>query len=70
MLWDRQRQSLKDSAVLAKIRELAANHHRDVLLILNRELTAPPFPVFKLAQFTDSIVPAEKYYLYLFQCGR
>ncbi len=70
VVWDRQRQSLKDSEVLAKTRELAANRRRDVLLILNRELAAPAFPVFKVQQFTDSIVPAERYYLYLVKSGR
>jgi hypothetical protein len=66
---DQKRKSLKDSEILEKTRELAIQHQRDVLLIMNRELEAPENQVIKVQQFTDSIVPAEKYYLYLVKYG-
>jgi hypothetical protein len=69
MISDRKRQSLKDSEILKKTRQLAARHHREVLLIMNRELADPAHQAVKLAQFTDSMVPAEKYYLYLVRAG-
>jgi len=66
---DQKRKSLKDSEILEKTRQLAANHQREVLLIMNRELQDPANQAVKLAQFTDSMVPAEKYYLYLVRSG-
>ena len=69
VIWDNQRKSLKDAEILEKVRELAANHQRKVLLIMNRELKDPANQAVKLTQFTDSMVPAEKYYLYLVRSG-
>jgi len=36
---------------------------------MNRELKDPANQAVKLTQFTDSMVPAEKYYLYLVRSG-
>jgi hypothetical protein len=66
---DQKRKSLKDSEILEKTRQLAANQQREVLLIMNRELADPAHQAVKLAQFTDSMVPAERYYLYLVRSG-
>jgi len=69
VIWDRKRKNLKDSAILEKTRQLAANHQGEVLLIMNRELKDPANQAVKLTQFTDSMVPTEKYYLYLVRSG-
>ena len=66
---DQKRKSLNDAEILAKTRELALKYQRDVLLIMNREMAVPGNPVVPVRQFTDSIVPAERYYLYLVKYG-
>jgi len=70
LILDKQRKRLDDEEILAQARELAARNGREVLLIMNREIPAPPPRVVQVRQFTDSIVPEEKFYLYLVKYGK
>jgi hypothetical protein len=65
VVWDQQRKGLEVMEALQRARQLAARQRREVLLILNREIKTPEPDIVRLKQFTQSIVAAEAYYLYL-----
>lgn len=56
---------LEPGELLAQAGELSRGYSQEVLLLLSQELPPGRFPVIPLKKFTNSLVPAENYYLYL-----
>jgi hypothetical protein len=66
IVWNQKRKTdLEPEELLAQARALSGQRCQDVLLLLNHELPPGRFPVIPIHKFTDSLVPAENYYLYL-----
>lgn len=65
VIWDQKRKRLDNNQVLKVAQELAADNTKEVLLILNRDLGLSDPGVTLLKKFSESIIPAENYYLYL-----
>jgi hypothetical protein len=64
VIWDQHRKNLEVPEAVQRAREFSARRREDVLLVLNRELKMPGAGIAPVRQFTRSIVPAEKFYLY------
>ena len=69
IIWDSKRKKVSPHELLEKVRELIAQRKRAILLVLNHRLGVrrDDLSVFELSEFTRSIVPDEKYYVYLAQ---
>ena len=67
ILWNNNRGDRSALEIIKKAQELTAKRKEDVLLIMNYELdiSSALNPIVKIKEFKKSIVPNEKYYLYL-----
>jgi len=67
VLWNNERGDRSANEILEKARELSLQRKEGILLIMNYKLdiSSAAYPVRKIKEFKKSIVPNEKYYLYL-----
>ncbi len=67
ILWNNNRGDHSALEIIKKAQELTAKGKEDILLIMNYELDISSVlnPIVKIKEFKKSIVPNEKYYLYL-----
>ena len=67
IIWNNKRGNHSAYEILKKAQELTLQRKEDILLIMNYELdiSSALNPIVKIKEFKKSIVPNEKYYLYL-----
>ncbi|MFH1905721.1 MAG: hypothetical protein ABIK53_09420 [bacterium] len=67
IIWNNKRGGLSAHEILKRAQELTLQRKEDMLLIMNYELdiSSALNPIVKIKEFKKSIVPNEKYYLYL-----
>ncbi|MCK4401189.1 hypothetical protein KAW08_02645 [bacterium] len=67
IIWNNKRGDHSTHKILKKAQELTQQRKEDILLIMNYELdiSSALNPIVKIKEFKKSIVPNEKYYLYL-----
>ena len=67
IIWNNKRGNHSAYEILKKAQELTLQRKEDILLIMNYELdiSSALNPIAKIKEFKKSIVPNEKYYLYL-----
>lgn len=67
IIWNNKRGNHSAYEILKKAQELTLQRKEDMLLIMNYELdiSSALNPIVKIKEFKKSIVPNEKYYLYL-----
>ncbi|MCK5595383.1 hypothetical protein KAI19_04320, partial [bacterium] len=66
-IWNNKRGDHSAQEILKKAQELSLQRKEDILLVMNYELdiSSALNPIVKIKEFKKSIVPNEKYYLYL-----
>ena len=67
IIWNNERGDHSAQEILKKAQELTLQRKEDILLVMNYELDTSSAlnPIVKIKEFKKSIVPNEKYYLYL-----
>ena len=67
IIWNNERGDHSAQEILKKAQELSLQRKEDILLIMNYKLdiSSALNPIAKIKEFKKSIVPNEKYYLYL-----
>jgi hypothetical protein len=65
VLYSGKNESIDISTLIERAEQFAENKKSDVLLVLNYTLNRNDQSIIKLAEFDKSIVPDEKFYLYL-----
>ena len=69
IIWANTRKEVSPRELLEKVRELITQRKRDILLVMNYRLRVrrDDLSVYELSEFRRSIVPSERYYVYLVQ---
>ena len=65
VIWDKKRSDTTIGGALVRMAEFAERENQDVLLVMNYELVSSQYPIVEIAKFPASVVPRERYCLYL-----
>ena len=65
VIWDTKRIDVTAGEVAGRLTEFSERVNQDVLLVLNYRLSDTGYPAVPIAEFVDSVVAKERYYLYM-----